>query len=168
MNGDVATDHNGMRYALRNALVADGHHVNFVGSRNNGTMGDNQVEGWGGYRIDQVSDMANLSLPYLPNLVLINAGSNDVYQNHITGMADRMGQLIDKVLNWVPGTTVIVGTLMPNDAADNDATMKAYNANLIPVVKSRHDAGEKVFLVNCDSSVSVFLLSLRSISIHIL
>lgn len=126
-----------------------------VGSQSVGSMGDNQNEGWAGYRIDQVALKADLSLPTLPNVVCILAGGNDVYQRFNTNeMSKRMGDLIDKILNAVPGTTVIVSTLMRNWDARNDAIMVVYNANLTQVVASRASAGKKVFLVNNNSTVS--------------
>ncbi|KAL4869595.1 hypothetical protein BDV12DRAFT_196225 [Aspergillus spectabilis] len=48
-----------------------------VGSRSNGDMADNDVEGTSGHVIDQVSSVAANSLIYKPNVVLINAGTND-------------------------------------------------------------------------------------------
>ena len=128
-----------------------------VGSRSNGSMGDNQVEGWGGYRIDQVAEISlssPLSLATLPNLVLILCGANDVYQNHLSGMSDRMAQWIDNIFNAVPGTTIVVSTLPPNDNPANAAVMDIFNHNLTGVVSSRASVGKKIFLVDCNSTVS--------------
>lgn len=38
-------------------------------------MNDNQVEGWPGYRIAEVAAKAELSLPSMPNVVVIFVGS---------------------------------------------------------------------------------------------
>lgn len=73
--GYESTDGNGYRYGLRGALVSGGNKVNMIGSLTHGTMYNNEVEGWSGYRIAEVAEKAELSLPSLPNLVLIHVGS---------------------------------------------------------------------------------------------
>jgi hypothetical protein len=66
---------NGYRYALRGKLIEEGNDVNMIGSLRGGNMSNNQVEGWKGYRIEQVAKKAELSLPKMPNLVLVFVGS---------------------------------------------------------------------------------------------
>lgn len=46
-----------------------------VGSLASGRMADNNNEGWIGYRIEQTAEKAELSLPSLPNIVLVHVGS---------------------------------------------------------------------------------------------
>jgi hypothetical protein len=55
-----------------------------IGSVSSGSMGDNQVEGWPGFKIHEVAAKAELSLPEKPNVVTILCGSNDVFQNYDT------------------------------------------------------------------------------------
>lgn len=74
--GYGSSDGNGYRYALRGALVQGGSKVNMIGSVSHGNMNDNQVEAWPGYRIAEVDKKAELSLPSMPNVVLIFVGSN--------------------------------------------------------------------------------------------
>jgi len=73
--GYKSSDGNGFRYGLRKKLVESGQTVNMIGSRSSGTMADNQVEGWEGFRIAEVGLKAELSLPQLPNVVCIHVGS---------------------------------------------------------------------------------------------
>lgn len=73
--GYESTDGNGYRYGLRGALVGGGNVVNMIGSVSHGNMNNDQVEGWPGYRIAEVAQKAELSLPSMPNLVLIHVGS---------------------------------------------------------------------------------------------
>jgi hypothetical protein len=70
-----STDGNGYRYGLRGKLVEQGNDVNMIGSVKAGNMSNNNVEGWPGYEIDQITEKAKLSLPKMPNVVLICAGS---------------------------------------------------------------------------------------------
>jgi hypothetical protein len=81
--GYESTDGNGYRYGLRGALVNGGNKVNMIGSLTHGTMSNNQVEGWDGYRIAEVAQKAELSLPLMPNLVLIHAGSK-ILEDHLS------------------------------------------------------------------------------------
>ncbi len=61
--GLTSSDGNGYRKFLRDQIVDYGNPVNMVGSRRNGTMEDNDVEGWPGYIIDQVHTKANTAVP---------------------------------------------------------------------------------------------------------
>ncbi|PVH89001.1 carbohydrate esterase family 3 protein [Cadophora sp. DSE1049] len=111
---------NGYRKALRDKLRADGWKVNMVGNVNYGDMADNDNEGWPGYRVSEVSNKASTSVPlWKPNLILINAGTNDAGQDGsvepvaTTGL--RMKALLENIFKLVPDTIVIFSTLLPNN-----------------------------------------------------
>jgi hypothetical protein len=72
--GYHSSDGNGYRYALRGKLTQQGNDVNMIGSVRAGNMSNNRVEGWPGYRIGQVAKKAELSLPEMPNVVLLFVG----------------------------------------------------------------------------------------------
>lgn len=81
-------------------------------------MQDN--EGWPGYVITQVHDMFAQSKNMLPNLVLLNVGTNDCLQNIDTSNAgQRLEALIDDIYASIPGVTIIVSTALPNVAAES-------------------------------------------------
>lgn len=61
--GLTSNDGNGYREFLRELLVNYGNPVNMVGSRRNGTMEDNDVEGWPGDIIDEVHEKAKTAVP---------------------------------------------------------------------------------------------------------
>ncbi|KAH8820735.1 SGNH hydrolase-type esterase domain-containing protein [Xylogone sp. PMI_703] len=153
--GTGSTDGNGYRENLRKQIVNAGGHVNYVGSKTNGNMSDNQVEATPGDRLDQIQVKARLSLqPFMPNLVIIHAGTNDCIQNFSTATApERLGDLIDEVLGTVPGTVVLVSTLIPNKVASTEACIQVFNAALPSVVKERTDAGKPVYLVDMHSGI---------------
>ncbi|OBT55379.1 hypothetical protein VE04_05396 [Pseudogymnoascus sp. 24MN13] len=151
MGGYSSTDKNGMRYALRSALAAHGNKVNMIGSINLGTMDDNKVESWPGYRIDQVAKKAELSLSKLPNVVAILAGTNDAGQGFDTpNMANRMATLIDRIFAVATGTTIILGTLPPMYEPADDI-VRQYNSDLADLVSKRSAAGQKIFLADMHS-----------------
>lgn len=73
--------HEGYRRHLRDQLRYWGYEVNMVGSRVNGNFKDNQHEGHPGYQISQINALSkNSYTTRKPNLVLINAGTNDCVQ----------------------------------------------------------------------------------------
>ncbi|CAG7924390.1 unnamed protein product [Penicillium olsonii] len=113
--GYKSQDGNGYRKWLRQQLRYAGWEVDMIGSRKTGTMHDNDHEGHVGYRIDQVAKIAKKSLKQKPNLILINAGTNDGLQNYKVGTAgERMDSLLTELYDAVPGTTIILSTLIPN------------------------------------------------------
>ncbi|KNG86106.1 hypothetical protein ANOM_004862 [Aspergillus nomiae NRRL 13137] len=72
---------NGYRGPLRGKLTSSGWEVDMVGTKHHGTMKDDNVEAHSGDTIDQVKAAAQGSLKYKPNVVLINAGTNDCRRN---------------------------------------------------------------------------------------
>ena len=72
--GVDSTDGNGFREDLRQKLVANGASVNMVGELQSGTMIDNDVSGFSGFRIDQVAPLMEHALPWRPNLIIIHVG----------------------------------------------------------------------------------------------
>ncbi|KAM5353431.1 hypothetical protein ACJ41O_000081 [Fusarium nematophilum] len=99
-----------------------------VGSRRSGSMSNNDNEGWRGYRLDQIESKAKLSVPsLLPNVFLINAGSNDCVQNfQIQDFGDRMDGMLEYLWKACPSSTIILSTLLVNmDSEINSRVLKA-------------------------------------------
>ncbi|KAK3904393.1 hypothetical protein C8A05DRAFT_42499 [Staphylotrichum tortipilum] len=114
--GLMSSDGNGYRKALRDKLRFDGWNVNMVGSRSGGTMNDRDVEGWEGYRVDEIDAKARAVVPlYKPNVVLINAGTNDATQGYsVESTGDRMRTLINYIFDTTPNVCVVLSALIPN------------------------------------------------------
>ncbi|CAG8927135.1 unnamed protein product [Penicillium salamii] len=113
--GYKSADGNGYRKWLRQQLRYAGWEVDMVGSRKTGSMRDNDHEGHVGFRIDQVAKVAKKTLPQKPNLILINAGTNDGLQDYKVDTAgERMDSLLTELYDAIPGTTIILSTLIPN------------------------------------------------------
>ncbi|KAJ9130365.1 Lipase, gdsl [Pleurostoma richardsiae] len=127
--GTLSTDGNGYRNDLRTNLTTGGNAVNMVGSRKHGTMADSDNEGWPGYVIDQVHDKARTSVPkWKPNVILVNAGTNDCLQNrNVTHAADRMRSMIDDLLVWSPRATIVLSTLIVNKDNKTEARVESVN-----------------------------------------
>ncbi|KAK2757692.1 hypothetical protein FQN54_004661 [Arachnomyces sp. PD_36] len=141
--GLVSGDDNGYRKALRDAMRFAGHPVDMVGSRRHGTMNDNQNEGWPGFIIDEVHEKAKAVYKVKPNLVLINAGTNDcVKQIDFIRQPQRMTDMVLDIFDNIPGVTVILSGLLPSEAA-NPCT-KLMNYNYGRIVERLASEGKKI------------------------
>jgi hypothetical protein len=96
--GQDSSDGNGFREDLRKLLIANGASVNYVGELQSGTMLDNDVSGFRGYYIGQITPKLENALPWLPNVVIIHAGK-------LLGFYTRLRQLSSSPLYGTLGGT---------------------------------------------------------------
>ncbi|KAL4923744.1 SGNH/GDSL hydrolase family protein [Aspergillus undulatus] len=147
--GTASSHGNGYRKALRDLMTSAGHEVNMIGSRHGGTMKDNENEGWPGFTITQVHDKAKTQYPVRPNLVLINAGTNDCNRNQqdaIAKGAQRMENMVRDIFNNIPGATVILSGLLPNK--NRDKCTKSLNDQYGQIVERLARDGENIVFAN--------------------
>ena len=111
--GETSTGDQGYRKQIRDALIARGKTVNCVGFNRFGDWEDNDVEGWGAYRIRTITKSAKQAVPALqPNLILVQVGTSDCFQEDDTeNIGPRMRTLADTMMKADPNTTVILSTL---------------------------------------------------------
>lgn len=145
---------NGYREYLYNLLAQDGYSIDMVGSRKHGSMKENEVEGWPGYRIEQVQRKAELAVPSrLPNLFTLNAGTNDAFQNFkVDNAGQRIGELIEYLWQASPGTTVILSTLIINLNATVEARAEKINQQIRKVASEKASEGKRVVLAEMHGS----------------
>ncbi|KAI1120810.1 carbohydrate esterase family 3 protein [Nemania abortiva] len=148
--GYTSNDGNGYRKFLRDMIVNNGNLVNMVGSRRNGTMEDNDVEGWPGDIIDQVRAKANAALPkYKPNLVLLNVGTNDCTGNvDLANAGKRMSSLIDDIYKGSPRATIILSTLLVRSDASKQKCVVDLNNQFKTVAAAQRANGRRLVLVD--------------------
>ncbi|KAI0540603.1 carbohydrate esterase family 3 protein [Xylaria digitata] len=151
--GLTSSDGNGYRKYLRDMIVDYGNDVNMVGSRRNGTMEDNDVEGWPGYIIDTVHTKANTAVPkYKPNLVLINVGTNDCSGNiDLANAGDRnliVSSLLDDVFKGSPRATVILSTLLVRSDAEKQKCVLDLNSQFKSVAATQRANGRRLVVVD--------------------
>lgn len=148
--GQASTDGNGYRKALRDALVRSGSTANMVGSRRNGTMRDNDVEGWPGFVIDQVRDKARAAVPpSLPNVFLVNAGTNDAIQDRdVAGAGGRMEAMLADIWTMSPGSTVVLSTLLINLKDATEQRVQAVNKQFADLARRLQAGGKKIVAVD--------------------
>ena len=150
--GLKSSDGNGFRYGLRNQLIYDGNPINIIGSVTTGTMADDDCEGWPGYVITQVAAKAELSIPFQPNLVLLHVGTNDAVESvDIENAGSRLGTLIDRLFDAIPGVTIVASTLLPNGNPTTQANIAIYNSQIPGVVQARQAAGQHITYVDFSS-----------------
>ncbi|MFF2426439.1 ricin-type beta-trefoil lectin domain protein [Streptomyces mirabilis] len=150
---------NSYRDFLWNQLAAEGHALDFVGSGRGGTMSDPDNEGHSGWRIDQITGIADSVLArYRPNVVTLEIGTNDLNGNHqIPTAPDRLRALIDRITNDAPHATVLVGTVIVSTSGTEEANRPAFNARLPGIVQAEQAAGKHVRLVDMSALTSADL-----------
>ncbi|KAL3431446.1 hypothetical protein BDV09DRAFT_188416 [Aspergillus tetrazonus] len=143
--------HNGYRKYLRDQLRFDGWEVNMVGSKHDpeSTMKDNDVEAHSGDTIDMVHAAARASLAYKPNVVLINAGTNDCRLGiEIPEAGARMRSLIETLIQAedMSRTLIVLSTLLPTENAQAKANVPSVNAQYRTLVKTMREEGVSIVL----------------------
>ncbi|KAL2821315.1 SGNH hydrolase-type esterase domain-containing protein [Aspergillus cavernicola] len=148
-NGLKSTDKNGYRKHLRDALRWANYQVDMVGSLRNGTMKDNDNEGHSGFTIEEVHRMAQPQYRVKPNLVLINAGTNDCTQHVDEAYASGamlMENMVVDIFNNIPEVTVILSGLLPNTA--RGPCTKFLNDEYGKLVEKLASQGRKIVFAN--------------------
>lgn len=114
---------------------------------------------WSGKTIQFIADNVGPSLAQRPNIVLIHAGTNDMNSsktistegNDPAAAAQRLGLLIDSVIESCPDATVLVALIIGTwDSAQANRTHQ-FDALVPGVVKQRRDAGGRVLAVDFTS-----------------
>lgn len=103
--------------------------------------------------IDQVKAAAQKSLPYRPNVVLINAGTNDCRQNiDILNTSQRMRSLIESLINadGMEKTTIVLSTLIPSNEKNTAANRPGVNDQYRDLVKAMRKEGVNIVLADMD------------------
>ncbi|MFJ6252829.1 MULTISPECIES: FG-GAP-like repeat-containing protein [unclassified Streptomyces] len=111
---------------------------------------DDDHEGWAGYTIGQIQEKIDGSVSLRrPNIVTLLAGTNDMVRNVDVGNApSRLSQLIDKIYEWSPGVTIVVGTLTPSRDDTIQNRINAYNAAIWPMLGRRITNGDHLVRVD--------------------
>ncbi len=148
--GTESTTQNGYRGPLSIALSSQVAAQDFVGTQINGTMSDPDNEGHPGYKISDIAALTNASLnTYKPNVVLLDAGINDLGQNYqISTAPSRLASLIDQILAAEPDATVLVAQLIINADPTLESERETFNSQLPAIVQARASAGKHVALVD--------------------
>ncbi|KAL2202779.1 hypothetical protein CC79DRAFT_1344773 [Sarocladium strictum] len=114
MSGQGSPEHSGIRKWVRMALRNDGYEVNMVGTRQGSSHNDHEATP--GALVHEIRDYLKRSLPYKPNLVMINAGTNNANTGKdVDNMYSLMEGLLNDIWNYpnMAETCVVLSTLLP-------------------------------------------------------
>ncbi|KAK7999773.1 SGNH hydrolase-type esterase domain-containing protein [Apiospora arundinis] len=127
-----------------------GNPVNCVGANRFGDFKDNDVQAWGAQPIKPTLDRARNFVPAAqPNLILINAGSSDCFQEGTWGSSNilnRMRDLVDFLLEASPRSTVIMSTIIFSPWSNVDRCVRSANAQIRQVSRDLAREGKPVLL----------------------
>lgn len=161
--GDSITDGVGgsggaYRVELFRQAVLNNKNITFVGSKSNGPTTvegksfPRNHEGNSGWSINQIAGIVpSPALNSDPNIILLMIGTNDSWvepnNNGPQAMAQRLGALMDKIINAKPNALLAVALITPrNDYAKDWAN--SYIAVIPGVVQERINQGFNVILVD--------------------
>lgn len=152
--GSKSSDGNGYRKPLYDLLVADGYLVEMVGSRQAGSMRQNNNEGWRGFRIEQIQNKAKLSAArYLPDIITLNAGSNDSRQGFDVECAGkRLDEMLASLWDSSPKSAIILSTLVRNQNAETERAVQRINEQIVELATRRISEDRKLVLVDMHAS----------------
>ncbi|KAL4906648.1 SGNH hydrolase-type esterase domain-containing protein [Aspergillus multicolor] len=147
---------NGYRLHLRTQIVSAGWLVDMVGSKKNGDMIDNDVEAHPGDTITQVAAASQNSYVYKPNIVLINAGTNDCRLNiGISSAGERMRSLIQGLLDAADPNAkplIVLSTLLPSGQPEIARNSPSVNAQYRQLVQDMRNQGVKIVLAEMNGA----------------
>ncbi len=136
-------------------LVARGNVVDFVGSVKSGDFVDRQHEGHRGFRIEEISDDSDTGIYAAPNIVLLHAGTNDMYQNSYVEKAPaRLGNLIDKIYKHSPNAALFVCQIIPSKTASIQSRIDDFNSAIPSLVAKYRDDGKHVTMVSMNKALT--------------
>ncbi len=160
--GDSITDGVGVsgggsyRIELFSLALADDKAITFVGGLRNGPQMVDGVtfprshEGHSGWTVQQIDDLLFKNAPPVaitsnPEIVLLHLGTNDMW-NGPDGAPQRLGALVDKLVEALPESLIAVSTIIP--WPQNAGLVDTYNEGVVAEVNERIDAGKHVILVD--------------------
>ncbi|ORY61568.1 SGNH hydrolase-type esterase domain-containing protein [Pseudomassariella vexata] len=132
--GDHSTGNRGYRKQIRDWMVSLGNPVNCVGANRFGEFKDNDVQAFGAQPIKPTLDRAREIVPQMqPNLILINAGSSDCFQQDHWGAGhtlEYMRNLVDFLLKESPRAAIIMSTIVTCPWEGTEQCVKGANAQI--------------------------------------
>ncbi|KAK6860322.1 hypothetical protein PG995_003958 [Apiospora arundinis] len=148
--GEHSEGERGYRQQIRDWIAEKGNPVNCVGANRFGDFKDNDVQAWGAQPIKPTLDRARDFVPAAqPNLILINAGSSDCFQEGTWGSSNilnHMRDLVDFLLEASPRSTVIMSTIIFSPWSNVDRCVRSANAQIRQVSRDLAREGKPVLL----------------------
>jgi lysophospholipase L1-like esterase len=83
---------------------------------------------------------------FMPNIILLHIGTNDMYGGDPGGAPTRLGKLIDDIVAAAPDALLVVSNIIPYPAGAS--TVATYNKAVPGVVQQRATAGKHILFVD--------------------
>ena len=154
----------GYRGSLFHLANQDGKLLTYVGSLLDGPdTVDNkpfpkQHEGHSGFTIDGGGGrdgikgmITGVMTKYKPNIVLLMIGTNDVDLS-VDNAPNRLGSLLDTILDQDSSVLLVVAQIVPQTDDVANVRVRAYNAAIPDLVKTRAAAGKHIAMVDMYSA----------------
>ncbi|KAM0544199.1 hypothetical protein ACHAPJ_011950 [Fusarium lateritium] len=116
-------------------------------------MEDWNHEATPGHIIDEARVRLKLSIPYKPNIVIINVGTNDANRNIDTGRAGaRLSGILDDIWSeeGMSKTCVMLSTILDSQDAVGRVQRLDMNAQYRQLVRNRDAEGKCIYLADMD------------------
>lgn len=108
-----------------------------------------QNEGHSGAVLASVAKKAERSIPKAPNVILINAGTNDAIRgNNAAIVKKNMNLLLDRLFDTISETTIVLSTLIPStrDNGKYQDNVDIINEQYRQIAATRRKEGDRVIL----------------------
>ncbi|KAL8800895.1 MAG: hypothetical protein Q9200_007106 [Gallowayella weberi] len=147
--GNGSSDGNGFRAHLLDNLA--GKRTEYVGTLRSGSMANNYHEGHSGFTISQTIGTAMTAIPFQPNIVLLHVGITDLSagQGDYNGSTQRLGSLLDFLLEKLPDATILVCQIVGSKDAATNVRINKFNTKIPRLVEQR--PGKHIIVVNMTS-----------------
>ncbi|KAL7623322.1 hypothetical protein AAE478_007003 [Parahypoxylon ruwenzoriense] len=157
VKGETSPGYLGFRKPMRDELVESGFTVNMVGSVRLGDFVDNDVEAYGGKKVQEMHQYAKKIVPRtLPNLFVINLGTNNLLQNKDV---DKVGQQMEAMINYLLSasnqSTVILSTMLTNKVPNLEPKVLDMNQQYRDIMKNFEAEGKPVILAEMHPSEGI-------------
>lgn len=158
--GDSITDGfnvaGGYRIKLFQKAVEAGQEITFLGGSVNGPQmvagaafprSHEGHSGWTIAQIDGIVPTPALAAAIDAHIVLLLIGTNDMYGSMPATAGERLGPLLDQILETKPEALLVVGTITPL-TGNGSANIPPYNTAVKEHVTTRAAAGKHIMLVD--------------------
>ncbi|WP_437490284.1 SGNH/GDSL hydrolase family protein [Sorangium sp. So ce1014] len=143
----------GYRVELFRLARKDDHEITFTGTQqmNGPAMVDGAPfprnhEGISGQTIAQIAGrVPSPALNEVPHIVLLHAGTNDMYQSP-NGADTRLGALLDELIAEAPDALIVVSNIIPFPSGAS--AVNTFNATVPGLVEARASAGAHIVYVD--------------------
>ena len=115
-------------------------------------------------------NLVNVIKTEKPHVIALMIGTNDVDTNFdLNNVPQRLGDLMDRILETEPNVLLIVAQIVPTTNDGKNVNIRAFNAAIPGLVRSRVVAGKHVVAVDMYAALSAnasYKTALMNDSLH--